>query len=107
MTDDPIRKEVEALKADIAQLRDDIAALSDAVKGVAAEGVADARSRAEEQARETWQDIEQRCEDLLEEGKATFDRAGEKVGEHPAGSILTAFGLGFIIARLFEAGRRH
>lgn len=107
MTDEPIRKEVEALKADITQLRKDIAALTEAVRDVAAERVDDARTEARDRLYESWQEIEQRCEDLLEEGKASFERAGHKVGEHPAGSVLTAFGLGFIIAKLLELGGRR
>ena len=107
MADDSIRKEMDALKADIAQLREDIAGLTNAVRGVASEKVADAKAQAEERIHGTWEDIEQRFEDFLNQGKATYNKAEHKVGEHPVGSVLTAFGLGFIIAKLFDMGGRR
>lgn len=107
MADDSIRKEMDALKADIAKLREDIGGLTDAVKGVASEKVGDAKQQAEERIRGTWEDIEQRFEELLDEGKARFNKAEHKVGEHPVGSVLTAFGIGFIIAKLLDVGGRR
>ena len=107
MADDSIRKEMDALKADIAQLREDIVGLTNAVKGAASENIADAKARTEERVHKAWTDIERRLEDLLNEGKATFNTAEQKVGEHPVGSVLTAFGIGFIIAKLLDVGGRR
>ena len=107
MAEDSIRKEMDALKADIARLREDIVGLTDAVKGAASENIADAKTRAEERVHKAWTDIEQRLEDLLSEGKATFNKAEQQVGEHPVGSVLTAFGIGFIIAKLLDVGGRR
>jgi ElaB/YqjD/DUF883 family membrane-anchored ribosome-binding protein len=107
MADESIRKEMDALKADIAQLREDIVGLTNAVKGAASENVMGAKAKAEERLHKTWEDIEQRFEELLDEGKATFDKAEHKVGEHPVGSVLTAFGIGFIIAKLLDVGGRR
>jgi len=107
MADDSIRKEVDALKADIAKLREDIVSLTNAVKDTASENVAGAKARAEERVNQAWADIEQRLEELLSEGRATFNKAEQQVGEHPVGSVLTAFGVGFIIAKLLDAGGRR
>lgn len=107
MADDSIRKEMDALKADIAQLREDILGLTSAVKGAASENVAGVKARAEERMHKVWADIEKRLEDLLNDGKATFNKAEHKVGEHPVGSVLTAFGIGFIIAKLLDVGGRR
>jgi ElaB/YqjD/DUF883 family membrane-anchored ribosome-binding protein len=107
MADDSIRKEMDALKADIAQLREDIVGLSSAVKGAASENVAGAKAQAEERMHQAWEDIERRLQDLLSEGKATFNTAEQKVGEHPVGSVLTAFGIGFVIAKLLDVGGRR
>ena len=107
MADDSIRKEMDALKADIAQLREDIAGLTKAVKHVASEKVAGTKERAEEGIRGTWDDLEQRFEDFLSQGEATFNKAENKVGEHPVSSVLTAFGIGFIIAKLLNLGDRR
>jgi ElaB/YqjD/DUF883 family membrane-anchored ribosome-binding protein len=107
MADDAIRKEMDALKADIAKLREDIVSLTSAVKGAASENVSDAKDRAEERMHKAWSDIEERLEGLLNEGKATFNKAEQQVGEHPVGSVLTAFGVGFIIAKLLDVGGRR
>jgi ElaB/YqjD/DUF883 family membrane-anchored ribosome-binding protein len=101
------RKEMDALKADIAKLREDIVSLTSAVKDTASENVAGAKARAEERVHQTWADIERRLEDLLDEGKTTFNKAEQQVGEHPVGSVLTAFGVGFIIAKLLDVGGRR
>ena len=41
------------------------------------------------------------------EGKATFNKAEQQLGEHPVGGVLTAFGIGFIIAKLLDVGGRR
>ena len=107
MADESIRKEMDALKADIAKLREDIVGLTSAVKGAASENMTDAKARAEERMHKVWEDIEERLEGLLDEGKATFNKAERNVGEHPVGSVLTAFGIGFIIAKLLDVGGRR
>lgn len=107
MADDTTRKELDALKADIAQLREDIIGLTHAVKGAASEKMADTKMHAEERLREAWHDIEHRLEDFLDQSKTTFNKAEQKVSEHPVGSVLTAFGIGFIIAKLIDMRGRH
>ncbi|MEJ2552790.1 MAG: hypothetical protein P8164_05805 [Gammaproteobacteria bacterium] len=107
MADESIRKEMDALKADIAKLREDIVGLTGAVKGAASENVAGAKAQAEERLHEAWSDIERRLQDVLAEGKTTFNKAEQQVGEHPVGSVLTAFGIGFIIAKLLDVGGRR
>ncbi len=106
MADDAMRDEMDALKADLAQLREDILDLTEAVKDTASNNAQATKARAKERLQTIWDDFEKRFEDLLDEGKATFDRAEQKVGEHPTGSILTAFGLGYIIAKVMDGGRR-
>lgn len=107
MADDSIRKEMDALKADMAQLREDIVGLTNAVKDTAADNIAGAKAKAGERVHKAWEDIEDRLEKLLNEGKATFNKAEQQVGEHPVGSVLTAFGIGFIIAKLLDMGGRR
>lgn len=104
---DDMRKELDALKADIARLRADIGNLTDAAKSTAGDNVKHAKAEAQQRLSQAWEDIEARLEGLLDEGKATFDNAERKIGEHPTGSLLTAFGLGFVIAKLLNLGDRR
>jgi ElaB/YqjD/DUF883 family membrane-anchored ribosome-binding protein len=103
---DDIRKELDTLKEDVAKLREDIAGLTDAVKSTASENVTSAKADAQARMQQAWEDIETRFDDILNEGKTTYSRAEQKVTDHPAGSVMTAFGLGFLIAKLLH-GERH
>ncbi len=107
MAEDPVRKELDALKRDIAQLRQDIAALTQAVRQVAEDKVEETRAATRERAEDLIEDLEARLDALLDQGRETLEGAREKVGEHPVGSVLTAFGLGFIIGRLMDLGGRR
>lgn len=106
MAEEPFREELDALKADIAQLRTDIANLTTAVKDVASEKVNATREDAQQRAQNAWDDIERRLNDVLDQGRETASGIEDKITEHPGGSVLTAFGLGFIIAKLMDMGHR-
>jgi ElaB/YqjD/DUF883 family membrane-anchored ribosome-binding protein len=106
MAEEPIRAELDALKADIAQLRTDIAGLTSAVKGVASEKVNETKEDAQQRAQNAWEEVERKLNDVLDQGRATASGIEDKITEHPGGSILTAFGLGFIIAKLMDVGHR-
>ena len=102
-----IRKELDALKNDIAQLRKDIAGLTSAVKDVAADKVEEGKAQAKERVTNAWEDLERKLDDVLGQGRDTVRDVEQKIGEHPTGSLLTAFGVGFIIAKLLDAGGRR
>ena len=106
MAEEPFREELDALKADIAQLRTDIANLTTAVKDVASEKVNATREDAQQRAQNAWDDIERRLNDVLDQGRETASGIEDKITEHPGGRVLTAFGLGFIIAKLMDMGHR-
>ena len=107
MTEDPIGKELDAIKADIAQLRQDIAGLTAAVRNVASDKVHERRDDTQEKLRRAWEDLEHKLNDVLEQGRSTMGGVQEQIGQHPAGSLLTAFGVGFIVAKLTEMGGRR
>jgi ElaB/YqjD/DUF883 family membrane-anchored ribosome-binding protein len=107
MADDPIRKEMDALKADIAQLREDIGSLTAAVRDVASDKAQKTRADTQERFRSAWEDLEQKLDDVIEQGKTSLGDVETRVGQHPAGSLLMAFGVGFIVARLLDMGGRR
>jgi ElaB/YqjD/DUF883 family membrane-anchored ribosome-binding protein len=107
MADDSIRKELDALKADITQLREDIAGLTGAVRDAASDKAQKTRADTQERLRGVWEDLERKLDETLQQGKATLGNVESQVGQHPAGSLLTAFGVGFIIARLLDMGGRR
>jgi ElaB/YqjD/DUF883 family membrane-anchored ribosome-binding protein len=107
MTDDPIRKELDALKADIAQLREDILGLTTAVRDVASDKAEKTRSDAKEGLRNVWEDLESKLDEVIDQGKSTMGNVQTRIGQHPTGSLLTAFGVGFIIAKLLDTGGKR
>lgn len=106
MANDSLRDEMDSLKADVAQLREDILGLTDTLKENVSESAKVGRAKTQERLQEIWGDFEKRFEDVIDGGRATFDRAEQKVSEHPTGSMLTAFGLGYVIAKVLDGGRR-
>jgi ElaB/YqjD/DUF883 family membrane-anchored ribosome-binding protein len=107
MAEDLIRKELDALKHDIAQLRKDIGGLTDAVKTVASDKVNATKSRTRERASSAVEEIESKLEELLGQGSSKMHDAEQKIADHPGASLLTAFGIGFVIAKLMDMGGRH
>jgi ElaB/YqjD/DUF883 family membrane-anchored ribosome-binding protein len=107
MAEDPIRKELDAIKADIAQLRLDIGGLTDVLKGAAADKIDDTKSRAQQTTQDAWADLESKLDEVLQQGRAGIDNVEDEIRQHPTGSLLTAFGLGFIIAKLLDVGGRR
>lgn len=107
MVEESIRSELDSIKADLGQLRNDIAALSEAVKNVAAGKVNDKKDQTRQKAQDAWEDLENKIDDLLQQGRDGVDGVEQKIRDHPGGSLMGAFGLGFIIAKLLDSGGRH
>ena len=107
MAEDSIRKELDALKADISQLRTDIVDLTTVMKEVASEKVSNTKADAQQRAQNAWEDVERKLNEALDQGRATVGEIEDKITAHPGGSMLTAFGLGFIIAKLMDLGGRR
>ncbi len=107
MAEDLIRKELDALKHDIAQLRKDIGGLTEAVKTVASDKVDETKSRTRQRATSAVEEIEAKLEELLGQGESKMHNVEQKISEHPGTSLLTAFGIGFVIAKMLDMGGRH
>lgn len=79
-----LNKEIEALKADLASLRSDISRLTGAARDDISDFAGSARDRGQK----------------MEEG---FEK---RIGEHPWSSLLTAIGVGFVLAKVMDRGGR-
>ncbi|MGM0517664.1 MAG: DUF883 family protein [Pseudomonadota bacterium] len=103
--------EVEALKKDLAQLRGDVTELLKVVKEQGERRVHDKADTAREEVRDAFDDgmdaLHRGYEQVRARGEARVDEAEEVVGRHPFTSVVAAFGIGFIIAKVMDMGGRH
>ena len=107
-------KDMDALKADIADLREHIASLAASVKKLAEEkspGASVATERDDskgegstfgEQWHVGWTDFQQKFEEARSRGEKAVKELAVEIERHPLGSIAAAFGIGFIIAKLLD-----
>lgn len=100
-------KELDALKIDIARLREEIAGLAGGMKnavGIHAEQAAEA-DRQEGQS--VWTDLFRKFDSSRVQGEKVIRDLSAEVEQHPLVSIMAAFGLGYIIAKLWYRGTNN
>jgi hypothetical protein len=113
VTDKTHDKELNALKADIASLRQEIAKLVVGVKksvGINAEqqpGVAQLEDfSSDEEGHGVWSDLLHKFGSSKIQGKKIVSTLATEVEQHPLGSLIAAFGIGYIIAKLWYHGNK-
>jgi ElaB/YqjD/DUF883 family membrane-anchored ribosome-binding protein len=107
MADSALAKEIETLKADIGELRADVADLTRTVKGVASDTVDGAGAGIQDEIRQAREALGRKVNEARDYGEKRVGELEGQVGEHPLGSVLAAFGVGFVIAKLMGLrGRR-
>jgi ElaB/YqjD/DUF883 family membrane-anchored ribosome-binding protein len=107
MADRPYEQELDALKSDIASLRTDVADLASAIRGASGEKTEDIKSTIQENIRATREQVRRRLLEARDRSRKAMDGMEETIGEHPIGSIATAVGVGFLIAKLMDLGTRR
>jgi ElaB/YqjD/DUF883 family membrane-anchored ribosome-binding protein len=91
------KTDLDAIAADVAALKRDLAALIAHVRSGATEGIAGAARQATTQLGEEAKELYDR---LAAEGERTAQTISRHVDEQPLTSVLIAFAVGFIAARL-------
>ncbi|MGB7932641.1 MAG: hypothetical protein WCH04_10540 [Gammaproteobacteria bacterium] len=86
--------ELAKLRRDFEELRTDVSSLLDSMKNAGAQ-----------RGRESWERAKRTGESLHEEVESLQRQAESKIGDHPMTSVLSSFGLGFLIGLLLD--RRH
>jgi hypothetical protein len=114
MTEKTHDKELDALKADIALLREEIAGLAAGVKKSA--GIHAERPHAAAQrdgpthggeGPGVWADLLHKFDSSRVQGEKVVRDLATEVEQHPLVSIMAAFGLGYIIAKLWYRGTNN
>src|SRR3569832_2787068 len=104
MADSNLQNELNTLKEDIAKLRVDVADLGPALKAVAADKARNAKSRLAAGADALSASMRERLDEARQKGREVMDGLEEQISGHPKGSIITALGVGYIIASFFYLG---
>lgn len=87
-------EDIEALQAEMKQLRQDLARLSETFRDVLRHGGAEAVDRARDTGEKLWGEAKRRAHGVTEE-----------IEEKPLTAAMTAFGLGVILGMLFSSRR--
>jgi ElaB/YqjD/DUF883 family membrane-anchored ribosome-binding protein len=106
-TDTNLQNELETLKADVAKLRSDVGDLVNTLKALGVEKASGAKASLDEELEKRREELR----DALKGAKARGERAANavegEIAEHPMSSVMAAFGMGFLIAKLLDVGRHN
>ncbi len=107
MAEADLKKEMEQLRADLATLRSDVADLAKALKNAGANKADSMKESVEEELRRYRDVLREKMDDAKSKGYEAKDKMDEQIATHPYTSLLTAFGAGYILAKLMHIGERH
>lgn len=101
--------ELDAVKADLAQLRGDVSDLLQAVREQNEQQVRDRATHARDEVQSAFQEgmdtLNRGYQRVRDQGERRVEDAEQMVGDHPFTSVVAAFGIGFVIAKLLDGGR--
>lgn len=106
-TETNLNQEFETLRADVAKLRSDVGDLLDVLKALGAEKVSDARTTLDEELLKRREELRAALNGAKARGERAAQAVEGEITEHPMSSVMAAFGMGFLIAKLLDAGRHN
>lgn len=101
----PTETELQTLKADLAALHETVGNLSRDVSSLLTAFVKDSEARAKSSFDGNVAGLRERLEEMRGRSQDYIDSAEQQIGQHPYTSLVTAFGIGFILAKLLDLGR--
>ena len=119
MTERTHEKELDALKGDIASLREEIAALATGVKKLAETKATEPHAEGEPKATQqggpangghghgAWTDVQHTLDEAWARNEKVIKDLADEIERHPLVGSMAAFGLGFIIAKLWYGGSKQ
>jgi len=107
MTEKTHEKELDALKADIAHLREEIASLAAGVKKSDGTHAEQSNAADHQEGPGVWEDLLHKFDSSRVQGEKVVKDLAAEVEQHPLVSIMAAFGLGYIIAKLWYRGTNN
>jgi len=93
-----VAADLEVLKKSFAQLRTDLTSIVSNALGVGKSGA----HLVKEQAAEAVDGVKNKLHSIKDKGVHSAEAIENKIADHPITSILVAFGVGFMLARMFN-----
>ena len=93
-----LKSDFENLKSSLGQLREDVGKLLSGALGAGQHGAAAIRN----QASDAVDGIKQRISGLKDKGADRLESVEQKIADHPLTSALIAFGVGYMLGKLFS-----
>lgn len=106
MSESP-KDDLSVLREDFNKLREDVGKLTETLKQLGLDRAHGAQERLNERIGEAREKLRDRVDNAEQRGRAYYDQLENSVGERPLTSLLTAFGVGFVIAKLLDLGGRR
>ncbi len=103
---DAIRKELNELKTDFAKLQGDVGELVQALKDTGVAHARDAKDSVADELRQRRDRIRDRLDDVQDRGRRATHEVENEIAQHPLTSLIAAFGVGFVLAKLMHLGGR-
>jgi len=107
MAENDLKKEMEQLRADLATLRADVADLAKALKSAGTHKAESIKDSVEDDLRKYRETLREKLDDARSKGYEAKEQMDEQIAAHPYASLFTAFGVGFMFAKLMHLGERH
>jgi ElaB/YqjD/DUF883 family membrane-anchored ribosome-binding protein len=107
MADRDLDQEIRQLREDFATLQADVSELAGALREAGLGRAEEARDSAAERLRARRERVEEQLRAARSRGREALGDFEETVGGHPLGSLATAFGAGFVLAKLMDLGVRR
>ncbi|MGR8979198.1 MAG: DUF883 family protein [Gammaproteobacteria bacterium] len=98
-------KELKALKADFAKLNAAVSDLADDVRALLAATLDEGEEKARTRAKEKLDDVKKRFEEVRGRSHEYAESTEARIVEHPFASLVTAFGIGFLLAKIMDIGQ--
>lgn len=94
--------EFQVLREDFDRLRKDVSELADSLRQAGREQATAARQKTRDSLNDARERLRGSAQAASECGRDYYEQIGHRVGNHPLGSLLTAVGVGFVLAKMLD-----
>lgn len=102
MAERDLQKEFDALKRDLNRVQTDLKKLTETGGEMASEALQSARAKLEEETQRLIERLQITATEAKVKGQQALHEVEHQVEEHPMASLLTSFGVGFLVGWLIS-----